>query len=444
MIRDMVARILAAGPWVRRTSLAGLGASLVPALSFGLGLGDIQVESRLNQPLYARIEVVDVTDDEWRQIRARVAPRTLSSEGSVHPEILASLTLRAVENGKGGHFIEVKSGEVLTEPLFELPVEVIGQSLRFVRNYSVLLDPATSDDAPSGVPAAVARPAGVASVARGADPVVGAPGHSSRGHHAHSARKLRKAAPGAINGAVPVAQVADVDAARSSMQATIASQNVEIARLTAQVAARSGPSASRRPSTWVEYPARKSEASSEGASDASAGWISAGSAMFYWIGGAIVGLVALVFGVVGFFRWRHARMLREIALEEAARRRSSPKPAVERTSERDLLAWQSNLRAAQSGSWKQSLEDTFDPASGAGSASHPEAPGSTITHANLEYALPGLEADLETLNASYEAERLENGSGGMAAWRAQNEMLEREYLSGEDETDSGFAEKVAI
>lgn len=140
--------------------------------------------------------------------------------------------------------------------------------------------------------------------------------------------------------------------------------------------------------------------------------------MFYWIGGAIVGLVALVFGVVGLLRWRHAKMLREIALQEVARRQPPPKPAVAPTSERDLLAWQSNLSAARSGSWKQSLD----------SASHSEAPGSTITHANLEYALSeDLEADLETLSASYEAEHLESTSQGTAAWRAQNEMLERDY-----------------
>jgi Tfp pilus assembly protein FimV len=125
MIKDVIAKILA-------TSLAGLSASLLPSLSFGLGLGDIKVESRLNQALYARVEVVDVSEDDWSQVRARIASRTLS-EGAVHPEILASLTLSAIENSNGRHFIEVKSAEVLTEPLFDLPVEVAGQSVQVVR-----------------------------------------------------------------------------------------------------------------------------------------------------------------------------------------------------------------------------------------------------------------------------------------------------------------------
>jgi hypothetical protein len=132
-------------------------------------------------------------------------------------------------------------------------------------------------------------------------------------------------------------------------------------------------------------------------------------------------------------------MLREIARNEAARRQPPPKPAVAPTSERDLLAWQSNLRAAQSGKWKQSLEDTFDPTSGAPGADSgaSEAAGATIRHVDLqseptvaiEELTQDFEADLESLNASYEAEHLESTAGGMAAWRAQNEMLERDYFS---------------
>jgi hypothetical protein len=512
MIRDLIAKILA-------TSLVGLGASLLPSLSFGLGLGDIQVESHLNQPLYAHIEVVDVSDDDWRLIRARIAPRTLLSEGSVHPEILGSLTLRAVENGKGRHFIEVKSGEALTEPLFDLPVEVAGQSLQVVRNYSVLLDPATGEDAPHENGAAVA---GALLAANGAAGVVGevsamsgpseagtardvrrpaasgaagdqdaAPGqvdaqaHGATAHrgyrarkHSISSRKLAQAAKtsGASNSlSAPDAQLQGqletLQQTLTKMQATIASQDVEIAKLTAQVTTYSQSSASRRPTTWVEYPARKSEAASQDASNGQPGWFNARSTVFYWIGGALAGVVVLALGVVSFLRWRHAKMLREIALNEAARRQPAPRPVEAPTSERDLLTWQTNLRAAQSGSWKQTLEDTFDPTSGAASSatssasdsmasgSASAASGSAFTHADLESALSGqsptqsaqssaiptsasedtvattvaleeltqdLEADLASLNASYEAEYLQT------------------LHEGKDDTDAGFLEKVAI
>lgn len=466
MSREVLAKILSAGPGVRRTFLAGLGASLLPSLSFGLGLGDIQVESRLNQPLYARVEVVDVSDDDWGQIRARIAQRTLLSEGSVHPEVLASLTLRTIEDGKGRHFIEIKSGEALTEPLFDLPVQVAGQLVQVVRNYSVLLDPATSEDAPREAPAAV---------------VADAQAHVSRRPGAHGARKHIKAsrqvakaksansthalprqrvAPaialppqGTAAAALPTqgaalpaqgaaaavtrasgqqpleSQLATLQQTLTRMQATIASQNVEIAKLTAQIAARGESQVPRRPSTWIEYPAGKGPPPSDEASDDGSGWLSGRSSMVFWIGGALGGIVALAFGVVSFRRWRHAKMLREIALQEAARRQPAPKPAVAPTSERDLLAWQSNLQAAQSGRWKASLEDTFDPTAEAVPAPAAGNEDTVAVTVAVEELTQDLEADLESLNASYEAERRENTSDAMAAWRTQNEMLERDYFS---------------
>ena len=501
MIRDVIAKILA-------ISLVGLGAGLLPSLSFGLGLGDIQVESRLHQPLSARIEVVDVSDNDWLQIRARIAPRTLLSEAAVHPEVLGLLTLRAVENSTGRHFIEVKSAEVLTEPLFDLPVEVAGQSLQVVRNYSVLLDPAGSEDAPRGAPVVAAGPAvgggdgavsesGVAHedgatphAGRIATKHYGALGAHGIRNRSSVSRKPTDSANTTGVSATTTNRVAYADAALgrlapsgqkplegqlamlqqtlTKMQATIASQDAEIAKLTAQVAVRSESSVSRRPTTWVEYPTGKSGASSESARDTDSGWSAAWSATLYWIGGALVGIGVVALGVVGWLRWRHARMLREIALQEAARRPSSPKPAVAPTSDRELLTWQSNLRAAQSAKKKPSLEDTFDPASGVSSrvsSSGLDLSEPMIMHANLESArsgqsskqsrqsaeesaalastsddtasatiaieelTPDLEADLESLNASYEAEHLQSSSDGIAAWRKQNEMLERDYLS---------------
>jgi hypothetical protein len=60
--------------------------------------------------------------------------------------MLDSVTLRAIEDQSRRHYIEVRSTAVVTEPLFDLPVEVAGSSARVIRNYSVLLDPAAAGD----------------------------------------------------------------------------------------------------------------------------------------------------------------------------------------------------------------------------------------------------------------------------------------------------------
>jgi pilus assembly protein FimV len=128
------------------TLVAGVVAGVWPLLSCALGLGDIQVDSRLNQPLRARIEIVDVSDEEWRQVHAQLALHAAPNDGAAHPELLGSITLTTSEDLNHRHFVELRSANVLTEPLFDLPIEVAGQSVQVVRNYSVMLDPAIRDD----------------------------------------------------------------------------------------------------------------------------------------------------------------------------------------------------------------------------------------------------------------------------------------------------------
>ncbi|HVW69004.1 MAG TPA: hypothetical protein VHB68_08510, partial [Steroidobacteraceae bacterium] len=131
------------------TLLLGVGAGFYPLQSFGLSLGDLEVDSRLNEALRARIEIVGVSDDEWRQIHATVAPATYSGDGPDHPEILDVITFRPMEDTEHRRFIEVRSSEALTEPLFDLPIQVSVAALQVIRSYSVLLDPAVrSADAP--------------------------------------------------------------------------------------------------------------------------------------------------------------------------------------------------------------------------------------------------------------------------------------------------------
>jgi hypothetical protein len=123
------------------TLLAGVGAGLYPLLAFALGFGEIQVDSRLNEPLRARIEIVAVGDEDWRQFHARVPAQT-AGDDAMHPELLGSITLRVTEDANHRHFIEASSTDVFTEPMFDLPIELAGPTVRVIRSYPILLDPA--------------------------------------------------------------------------------------------------------------------------------------------------------------------------------------------------------------------------------------------------------------------------------------------------------------
>src|SRR5581483_7528975 len=85
------------------------GAGLYPIVSFAVGLSDIQVDSRLNQPLRARVEILDVTEDEWRNVQPRLQRQSGPDTLVLHPEILDSLTVRAIEDEHHRHFVEVSS-----------------------------------------------------------------------------------------------------------------------------------------------------------------------------------------------------------------------------------------------------------------------------------------------------------------------------------------------
>jgi Tfp pilus assembly protein FimV len=142
--------------------LWGAGAGLYPLFSFALGLGDLQVESRLNQPLRARIQVADVSDDEWRVLRAHLTSQINQADGLARPGLLESVTFKTVEDENHRRFIEVNSTEVFTEPLFDLSIDVTGASLDVTRNYTVFLDPpGPNDDLPGARGPALASQAAV-------------------------------------------------------------------------------------------------------------------------------------------------------------------------------------------------------------------------------------------------------------------------------------------
>jgi len=148
--------------------LWGAGAGLYPLFSFALGLGDLQVESRLNQPLRARIQVSDVSDDEWRVLRAHLTSQINQADGLARPGLLESVTFKTVEDENHRRFIEVNSTEVFTEPLFDLSIDVAGASLAVTRSYTVFLDPpGPNDDLPGARGPALASQAAVPAQAAG-------------------------------------------------------------------------------------------------------------------------------------------------------------------------------------------------------------------------------------------------------------------------------------
>ena len=130
-----------------------------------LGLGQIQVKSRLDQPLLAEIPIISNDPAELEQLQARLAsPETFRRVGLEPPTgIAADLQFSVALDAQGNPVIRVTSAQPVNQPLLSFLVEVDWGQGRLVREYSALLDTPNTVSAPAQPPiqAPVAAPPNV-------------------------------------------------------------------------------------------------------------------------------------------------------------------------------------------------------------------------------------------------------------------------------------------
>ncbi|MGQ0836053.1 MAG: FimV/HubP family polar landmark protein [Gammaproteobacteria bacterium] len=123
-------------------SRAFVALAAFPAAAVALGLGDIRLNSSLNAPLDAEIELIGATPEELASLRPEVASReTFTRYGLDWPAFLGSVTLSRTRAADGSDVIRVRSTEAITEPFVTFLVEVNWARGRLVREYTMLLDP---------------------------------------------------------------------------------------------------------------------------------------------------------------------------------------------------------------------------------------------------------------------------------------------------------------
>jgi pilus assembly protein FimV len=132
---------------------------LLPGISLALGLGDVHLNSPLNAPLDAEIELVNATPEDLATLDAKLASKeTFARYGLDWPSFMAGVTVTRDRSANGGQVLRIKSTETVTEPFLTLLIEASWARGRLVREYTVLLDPPVF--APNSVAAApVAAPA---------------------------------------------------------------------------------------------------------------------------------------------------------------------------------------------------------------------------------------------------------------------------------------------
>jgi pilus assembly protein FimV len=115
---------------------------LLPGISHALGLGDVHLNSPLNAPLDAEIELVNTTPEDLASLEAKLASKeTFERYGLEWPPFMSTITVTRDRSASGGQVLRIRSSETVTEPFLTLLIEATWARGRLVREYTVLLDP---------------------------------------------------------------------------------------------------------------------------------------------------------------------------------------------------------------------------------------------------------------------------------------------------------------
>ena len=172
----------------------------MPGAANALGLGDIHVDSALNERLAAEIDIVGATPLELTDLRAAVANReTFLRYGADRPAFLSSATFKVTQDGQGRPVLAVRSTEAFTEPFVNLLVDLRWHNGELVRQYTLLLDPPGfgSATAPEATPLVETK---TQTVARQADPPSEQPTSANSEHAVRKTTHIKVGAKATLRG----------------------------------------------------------------------------------------------------------------------------------------------------------------------------------------------------------------------------------------------------
>jgi pilus assembly protein FimV len=128
------------GPVCASALLAVASLAFSPA-AWSLGLGDAKVESYLNQPLKARIDLITQASDDLASVSAQLASVADYELIGASRESVSVPIRFTVEEIDGDAYILATSNLPLGDPVVRLIVEVNWSSGRMLREYTLFLDP---------------------------------------------------------------------------------------------------------------------------------------------------------------------------------------------------------------------------------------------------------------------------------------------------------------
>lgn len=137
-------------------AIAASGAMMSAGYVQALGMGDIELESALNQPLDARIKLIKADDLENWEIKPALASEDAFNKAGVERIFFLNNLKFEVEREDGDVYVNVKSQKAVVEPFLNFLVQVDWPNGRLQREYTLLLDPPVFDEEQGIAPVNVA------------------------------------------------------------------------------------------------------------------------------------------------------------------------------------------------------------------------------------------------------------------------------------------------
>ena len=133
--------------WVRFSAKVAAGFLsawflLLPVTANALGLGNIKMDSALNEPLKAEIQLLSATSDDVKGLQVALASREAFLRAGVDRSVLLSqIKFNIVKRGDK-YYVILTTPQSVREPFLNFLVELNWKNGRMLREYTVLLDPA--------------------------------------------------------------------------------------------------------------------------------------------------------------------------------------------------------------------------------------------------------------------------------------------------------------
>jgi pilus assembly protein FimV len=133
--------------WVRFSAKVAAGILsawflLLPVTANALGLGNIKMDSALNEPLKAEIQLLSATKEDVKGLEVKLASREAFLRAGVDRSVLLSqIKFKIVKRGDH-YYVILTTPQSVREPFLNFLVELNWKNGRMLREYTVLLDPA--------------------------------------------------------------------------------------------------------------------------------------------------------------------------------------------------------------------------------------------------------------------------------------------------------------